>query len=134
LPKGVVEGKHLTTALDLAPTLLDYAGGTKSKQMAGRSLRPLIEGKSDGWRETVVVEGGKERAVLFGKWKYVVGYGQEGEKQYRYLYNLETDPGELKDIAPQNPSVLEEGQRRLIKWYSEAGLTLNDGYIIRNKK
>src|SRR5439155_4213187 len=42
--------------IDLAPSLLDLAGVPIPADMQGRSWRPLLEGKSDGWRQSFFYE------------------------------------------------------------------------------
>ncbi|MFY7952684.1 MAG: sulfatase/phosphatase domain-containing protein, partial [Armatimonadaceae bacterium] len=36
--------------IDIAPTLLDYAGVRRPRSMQGHSLRPLVEGRRSRWR------------------------------------------------------------------------------------
>jgi len=43
----------LISTLDVTPTILDYAGVEVPKTYAGRSLRPMIEGKADLGREAL---------------------------------------------------------------------------------
>ena len=54
-PKEVEAGsvnEDIVLNLDFAPTFLDYAGIDKPDQMQGRSLRPVLKGKTPGdWRE-----------------------------------------------------------------------------------
>lgn len=48
LPGVVPAGRrfdHLVSTLDVYPTILDYAGAAVPKSAAGRSLRPIIEGR-----------------------------------------------------------------------------------------
>jgi len=42
--------------IDLAPTLIDLAGGKIPESMQGRSWRPLLAGESRGWRESFLYE------------------------------------------------------------------------------
>src|SRR5207244_8597848 len=52
-PKLAAKGKALDPIalnVDLAPTLLDFAGVAIPKEMHGRSWRPLLEGKHTDWR------------------------------------------------------------------------------------
>ena len=53
---AAVDGEHLASGLDVLPTLLDYGGITAPASLEGRSLRPLVEGKTVPWREFVVSE------------------------------------------------------------------------------
>ena len=56
-PDGVAAGRvedALVVNLDIAPTLLDYAGLAVPRHMQGRSLRPLAEGRRpEDWRRGV---------------------------------------------------------------------------------
>jgi arylsulfatase A-like enzyme len=50
-PRGIAGGRRLPTllsSLDLYATILDYAGAGIPKNTQGRSLRPQLEGRSDG--------------------------------------------------------------------------------------
>src|SRR5439155_22053494 len=40
----------LVLSLDLAPTLLDLGGAPIPKEIQGRSLVPLLEGRAEAWR------------------------------------------------------------------------------------
>src|SRR3546814_15921466 len=47
---GPGETKAIATNVDFAPTFLDYAGLTVPSYMQGRSLRPVLEGRTpDDW-------------------------------------------------------------------------------------
>ncbi|MEM7374827.1 MAG: sulfatase [Bacteroidota bacterium] len=55
-PNAIESGQideHMVMNIDLAPTILDYAGITVPQQMQGESLKPLLAGKIDSWRETI---------------------------------------------------------------------------------
>ncbi len=103
----------LVEAVDLAPTFLDvYEGQPLPHIMDGRSLRPLLFGQTPAnWREIAVCEcdyafqdsrielgtPSREawmRMAFDGRWKYVLTEG------YRpMLFDLETDPKELRDLG-----------------------------------
>lgn len=56
---GRVDAKHLVSGYDLMPTCLDYAGISRSvwpRDLAGLSIRPLLEGKQLDWRSAVTIE------------------------------------------------------------------------------
>ena len=85
--------------LDIGPTLLDLAGAPALPGVAGRSLRPLLEGAAE-WEDTVYAEylGQYDgqivpcRMVKQGPWKYNYYHGLRPE-----LFNLAEDPGEERD-------------------------------------
>lgn len=96
------ESGHHAVNVDLAPTLLDYAG-VKAGGMHGVSLRPLVEGRTGfGRRRTVFAEyHGKQkwtepiRMIRTPEWKYT-RYREGGHEE---LYDLRNDPGEEQNMA-----------------------------------
>lgn len=69
----------LTESVDIAPTLLDYAGANPPETMQGLSLRPLVEGRATDLRDTSFAENlwstyfGNPRieSVRTKDWKYI---------------------------------------------------------------
>ncbi|MDY6803124.1 MAG: arylsulfatase [Cyanobacteriota bacterium] len=114
--------------LDLMPTLLDYAGveypgtsyeGKEIYPMGGRSLRPMLEGKSDrvySDSDPVGFElfGYGNSALFQGDWKIVKIIPPWGDGQWK-LFNLAQDPRELNDLSPYYPQKLEQ----MISLYEE---------------
>jgi len=119
---GGVDRTHLvSTGLDLIPTMCDFAGITAPTELKGRSVRPLAEGKETAsWRETLVTESEGARMLRSARYKYIRYSG--GDEQ---LMDLETDPGEMHNLAtdPKSVSVLEEHRRLLKEWYPQNGET-----------
>jgi arylsulfatase A-like enzyme len=94
---------QLTLNIDIAPTFLDLAGLPVPKEMQGRPLTPLLQGKSPKWRESFFAEYFEEvgnpriatwQAVRTEHWKYI---------RYPYLpgmdeiYDVKEDKLELKN-------------------------------------
>jgi len=95
---------------DLAPTLIELAGGRPGAQIQGRSLLPLLSGKRSAWRKSFLVEYWAENAMpwLIGmtykcvrteRYKYIhwVNRGRGGELDE--LYDLEQDPHEIVNLV-----------------------------------
>lgn len=86
--------------IDLAPTLLEWAGVPIPDSVDGKSLRSLLEGQSEGWRASFLTEAwaGREgvtfNGVHEGQWSYI-DYG-DGEIE---LYDLQVDPYQLDNLA-----------------------------------
>jgi len=129
---GLVDSDHLvSTGLDLIPTLCDFAGIPVPKELAGRSVRPLAEGRRPAaWRDCLGIESKHCRAMHTARFKYTVyNVGEHRE----VLVNLEKDPGEMKNLAsdPAYREVLENHRKRLRQWMEEARDSLAKGYTIQ---
>lgn len=107
-PTGLVSGKRgqvlpQTVELrDILPTFLE-AAGQSARPLDGRSMLGLPAGKTEGWRPYLDLEHGvcysKENhwnALTDGREKYIYNAFDGGEQ----LFNLEQDPAELNDLAP----------------------------------
>lgn len=107
------------SVMDLAPTILDYAGvnfpgseydGRKIYPMDGISLVSWLEGKKKAahdFEEVHCWELYGRRAVRKGEWKAEWLDAPYGNDSWA-LYNLRTDPGEANDLSLINPEKLEE--------------------------
>jgi N-acetylglucosamine-6-sulfatase len=125
--------RELVLCQDIAPTLLQLAGGKPGRHIQGRSLLPLAAGKRAGWRKSVLIEYWAENAMpwLVGmtykcvrtdRHKYIrwVNRGRDGELDE--LYDLEKDPYELRNLAQSRASAALKAklQRELRKLTVEA--------------
>ena len=128
---GAISGEFVRVT-DLFPTILDFAGiETPSAPdritPTGRSLRPLLTRASDV--EPVVAEGGWEifgrRAFRRGRWKAVWGAPPAGDAEWA-LYDLEEDPGELRDLARERPEILEELLAGWERYVDENGVIVTE--------
>ncbi|MBM3333479.1 sulfatase-like hydrolase/transferase [Candidatus Sumerlaeota bacterium] len=126
---GLVDTDHLiSNGLDLIPTLCDFAGITPPKGLAGRSVRPLAEGrKPDAWRDVLATESKHCRTIRTARFKYTVyDIGQRREA----LVDLEKDPGEMKNLAadPAFRRVLVEHRQLLRESIRATGDSMGDRY------
>jgi arylsulfatase A-like enzyme len=95
----------LALNIDIAPTVLDLAGVKVPEKMDGRSLKPLLEGKSVEWRTDFFYEhhfhyNGKiprTEGVRTADWKYITYF--DVNPPYEELYDLKNDPQEEKNLA-----------------------------------
>jgi arylsulfatase A-like enzyme len=106
-PKSVPAGRvvdQIALNIDLAPTLLDYAGVAIPPTMQGRSWRPLLENKpAPDWRTAFFYEYFFERGF---KIPTVTAVRTDTAKLIKYpghddwteLYDLQKDPYELKNL------------------------------------
>ena len=96
--KPGVDAKHLASGLDILPTLLDYAGIAAPAALEGKSLRPLVEGKSVAWRDFVASEcctGGEARMIRTARYKYIAFPRGENRELF---FDMEQDSGETKNL------------------------------------
>ena len=97
----------LTLALDIAPTVIDVAGGTPGPHIQGRSLVPLLRGERPAWRSSFLAEYYGEAAI---PWLVSMSYKAVRTERHKYidwtqhpgadeLYDLTVDPYELTNLA-----------------------------------
>jgi arylsulfatase A-like enzyme len=93
----------LVSQVDIAPTILDYAGLNLSHipGLQGRSLAPLLNGEQQTHRDSVVIDFHSDdhpdlilRALRTPEWKLVSYAGQ----RWGELINLVDDPDELHNL------------------------------------
>jgi arylsulfatase A-like enzyme len=111
-PPKVKAGRRvhdLVICQDIAPTLIELAGGRPGAQIQGRSLLPLLAGQRAGWRRSFLIEywaenalpwlvGMTYKAVRTNRHKYIhwVNRGVAGELDE--LYDLDRDPHEIRNL------------------------------------
>jgi arylsulfatase A-like enzyme len=103
-----------TSLLDLAPTVLGWAGLTPPASMQGRSL--LVPGADrEAYGETDHTVDRTHKMFLRGgarRWKAILTLDTEGSSVSREeWYDLSVDPGELRVASP--PAATAEAMRRL---------------------
>ncbi len=115
-PKGSIDD-GLTSVADIMPTLLEVAGASYPKTVAGRELPPMI-GKSLGPvlagevnssrtdKDYLAWELFGNRAVRQGDWKIRWEFEPFGKAQWE-LFNVTADPAERNDLAATQPEKLQ---------------------------
>jgi arylsulfatase A-like enzyme len=104
--------------LDLYPTLADLAGLAPPGNLAGASLRPLLEDPSKAWDRPAFTQvqrsGFPGYAVTTERWRYIEW---DDGKQGAQLFDRENDPHESVNLAadPKHETVLEEMKARMRK-------------------
>jgi arylsulfatase A-like enzyme len=125
--RGITRGQ-LALNIDVAPTLVAAAGLPVPAVMQGQDLGPLyLRAQPPAWRDEFFYEHptvlGKDRipssqAVVSRVWKYV----EWPEHDYRQLFNLEDDPGELRNLVDDKAHEGERKRQReqLQRWRARA--------------
>lgn len=118
-------------AADIAPTLLDLLQQPVAEAMTGRSLVPLLRGEADRVYPPdtpVGIETAGNAALFRGDYKLVRNLPPFGDGKWK-LYNLATDPGETRDLGPEEPELLARMQQDYADYAQRVGvLEMPPGY------
>ncbi len=115
----------LTAHVDMLPTLIDLCGlrAPDNVQFDGRSIRPLLAGEAtlanQSWPDRILVTDSqrvlhpikwKQSAVMTSRWRLV---------NRTQLYDIQADPAQKTDVAPQYPDVVERLTAFYEAWWAE---------------
>ncbi|MCB0006706.1 MAG: sulfatase-like hydrolase/transferase [Anaerolineales bacterium] len=126
--------QKLVSLLDISATLLDIGGVAIPAEMAGQSIRALLQREAPDWPDDVFIqisEAEVGRAVRTQRWKYgVTAPQQDGlldadADHYveAYLYDLAVDPYELTNLigSEAHAAVTARMKERLLSRMAAAG-------------
>lgn len=134
-PSGLLSGqrglvvRQPVELRDILPTLADAAQGASkisTGAMDGQSLLECIRTGGSGWRESIDLEhdicygpNNHWNALTDGKTKYIF-HAQDGSEQ---LFDLESDPGEIRDLSGNSAHQerLRQWRRRMVEHLSIRG-------------
>ena len=121
---GYADGRDidtLTANIDFLPTLCDLCGIPLSDEaqarINGASLVPLLEGKTDGWSDRVIVTDSqrvehpvkwRKSATMTERWRLI-----NGEE----LYDIQADPGQRHDVAAEHPDIVRVLRKHYDGWW-----------------
>ncbi len=106
-PRGAMRDEMVLN-IDIAPTILSYAGVAVPKEMDGTSLKPLVADEKPEWRTHFFYEHHyfhskdpnntipRTEGARTERWKYVV---YPDEPEYTELFDLKNDPLEEHNLA-----------------------------------
>lgn len=130
LPKaknaGAMKAQLVNNGPDFFATVCDYAGATVPEQCKGKSLKPILENKSNTseLHPYIVTESLFDKGILYGwmvrtkDYKYVVYSTGELREQ---LFDMKKDKGEMINLAVQQEYTNQLAQYRqmLVDWKKE---------------
>lgn len=94
IPKG--DSKALTYLMDIYPTLCGLTGTDIPDKLDGKSLVPIITGKSTNVRDSLITGfKNNQRAIRDERWK-LIRYPLINKTQ---LFDLQADPHEMTDLS-----------------------------------
>jgi arylsulfatase A-like enzyme len=100
--------------VDFMPTILDYVGLPVPEKIHGRSLRPLIEGRTVEWRDYAFCQrASAARMLRTDRYKYFYG----PKPRMVALYDLKNDPHEDHNLAADaaHAKTVRQMHRRLLQ-------------------
>lgn len=125
-PGLVPEGKRVagyTVEEDLMPTVLDllgFASQRKSLSLDGQSAVPVINGEKDALRSEFYITEctwQRKRGWRTPQWKYFEALEPDFHGKPKYeLYDLINDPGELCNLAEDQPDMCKALRKRMKDW------------------
>ena len=104
---------------DLAPTILNLVGvdihdgswlGREVEPIVGADFSEFLTGASSQVHDdfdSIGYELGGNSALFKGDYKIVINRTGQSETEW-HLFNIRTDPGETRDLAQEQPALLEE--------------------------
>jgi len=124
--QGTVNESSILCAMDLNRSLYAITGTSlpKGAELDGENLASTILGKSEASREAPIFwrrppdrpgtrdEANPDLAVREGKWKLLMRYDGSAPQ----LYDLSTDIGETKNLAEQQPEVVQQLREATLEW------------------
>ena len=111
VPSRAIEGSSTDAIVgltDLYPTLADLAGLVPPEDLAGTSLRPLLDDPQASWQRAALTAASHGEEIGFSvrtdRWRYSEWAGSTE------LYDLEADPDELDNLvdSPELRETVEE--------------------------
>lgn len=105
----------ITEIIDVAPTLLDYAGVAVPQSFQGRSLRPSIEDNVQGTMtafSSLFLEAQNMSSARSATSKFI----QDNIRQSKTWFDLRSDPGEMDPLntPPETGEGLEQYAARIV--------------------
>jgi arylsulfatase A-like enzyme len=110
---GITPGRlpgPIDSAVDISATLLDLAGIEPPPNYDGTSLVPLLERRSNPdvlADRFIALQSGSWRGAIQGRFKLIA------RKKSHSQYDLKADPQEKKNIADENPALVESMKERM---------------------
>jgi hypothetical protein len=101
-------------------------------------LRPLLESQSGNWPDrSIVVDSQRlenivrwrQAAVMTEQWR-LVNPSADGDRSKLELYDIRQDPGQQRNLAAQNPKIVDRLNRDYDIWWKETSQRANESVRI----
>ncbi len=111
----------LAANIDLLPTILEAARIEVPQRIDGKSLLAVVRGEADRHREKIFADV-MDQSIVFrdARFKFVLNWK---ERDLDELYDLETDPGEMNNLAYEDgyEEVAQDMKRQILEWTEAIG-------------
>ena len=108
---------YFVSTHDVAPTILSFQGLTVPGKMEGEDLSVMFEGADPPERDHWTTAYSANVAAGDGRWLLIA----DNQGKERRLFDTEADPAEEKDVASDNPEVVDRLWRNIV---NDAGGTM----------
>lgn len=113
--------------IDIAPTILNYAGLPTPVQMQGKSFLPILKGQKIDWKDKAFYEYYWEYdfpqtptmfAVRTDRYKYIFNHGVWDANE---LYDLKNDPLEVNNLirSPEHQTIAKDLRDQVWTWLED---------------
>ncbi len=123
-----IRTQALVELIDVYPTLAELAGLPIPQHVEGTSMAPLFEDPNRPWKKAAFsqfprYDHSMGRTMRTDRYRYTEWEGLDGQIRGRELYDHETDPLELVNLAnsPQATTTIESLSRQLKAGWRAAG-------------
>jgi arylsulfatase A-like enzyme len=111
--KAGSRSEHVSAGWDILPTVCEIAGVSAPDSIDGISFLPVLKGDEENQTKHEYLywefyEMGGRQAVLMGDWKGIINNVRRDGPKTMELYNIISDPSEMKDVSSDHPEVVEE--------------------------
>lgn len=132
LPNKERAGTHVSGFIqhpDVMPTLFSQLELDPPPRATGKNLWGMVSGES-GPHEYVVQAYGWIGSVRTPEWQFsaLIDRERHGRDYAPQLYDRESDPDELTNIADQHPDVVEDLTRKMMDYW-ESGRAVTNGHF-----
>ncbi len=125
----------LVEQVDIMPTLLEFAGVAVPETVQGKTLLPLIDGKTNTHKRFVfsMIRTWPMRygryMVRSDEWLYI----EDAELDREMLFNVKEDPGQTNNLIllPENRGILSTYRQRLRSFFEGEYTPVSPGYLPR---
>ena len=123
-PKHIAAGRTVNTPvahIDVMPTLAAAAGAATPEgvEIDGKNILPLLDDETSWPRKTLFWQNGHYQVVRHGDWKLQVN-DRPTDGLQTWLFNLNDDPTEQKNLASNHPEKVSELSKLLAEHQANA--------------